>query len=142
MAGEAIVPHTPKEIAAHDRGEPSGMLDPSRWTDIYKPIIAAVNGVVYAGGLEGACFADIRIAEKHASFGVTCRRWNIGLGDGGTQRLPRIAGRANRSRRRAWFGMMNQIKARPCCLITIVAYRTGIPAASRQRRGRPVIESL
>jgi enoyl-CoA hydratase len=42
--------------------------------------------------LEWACFADIRIADEHASFGVTCRRWNIGLGDGGTQRLPRIVG--------------------------------------------------
>nr|MDJ0850829.1 enoyl-CoA hydratase-related protein [Myxococcota bacterium] len=31
-------------------------------------------------------------AEEHASFGVTCRRWNIGLADGGTQRLPRIVG--------------------------------------------------
>src|SRR5262249_34976902 len=29
---------------------------------------------------------------EHASFGVTCRRWNIGLADGGTQRLPRIVG--------------------------------------------------
>jgi len=69
-----------------------GIIGPSRWTDIYKPIIAAVNGVAYAGGLEWACFADMRIVEEHASFGVTCRRWNIGLGDGGTQRLPRIIG--------------------------------------------------
>ncbi len=80
------------EVAAHCRGERPGILGPTRWTDIYKPIIAAVNGVAYAGGLEWACFADIRIAEEHASFGVTCRRWNIGLGDGGTQRLPRIIG--------------------------------------------------
>ncbi|MNE53232.1 putative enoyl-CoA hydratase echA8 [compost metagenome] len=34
----------------------------------------------------------MRIAEEHASFGVTCRRWNIGLADGGSQRLPRIVG--------------------------------------------------
>lgn len=86
------VPLTEDEIAAHNRGERPGMIGPSRWTDIYKPVIAAVNGVAYAGGLEWACFADIRIAEEHASFGVTCRRWNIGLGDGGTQRLPRIVG--------------------------------------------------
>lgn len=79
-------------LASHERGEQPGVLGPSRWTDIYKPIIAAVNGVAYAGGLEWACYADMRIAEEHASFGVTCRRWNIGLADGGTQRLPRIVG--------------------------------------------------
>lgn len=91
-AGEKLVPVTPEEIAAHNRGERAGILGPSRWTDIYKPVVAAINGVAYAGGLEWACFADIRIAEEHASFGVTCRRWNIGLADGGTQRLPRIVG--------------------------------------------------
>ncbi len=91
-SGTGLVPFAPAEIAAHNRGERPGILGPSRWTDIYKPIIAAVNGVAYAGGLEWACFADIRIAEEHASFGVACRRWNIGLADGGTQRLPRIIG--------------------------------------------------
>ncbi|MGF6401277.1 enoyl-CoA hydratase [Pseudomonas frederiksbergensis] len=91
-AGFDLVPSSPDEIAAHDRGERPGILGPSRWTDIYKPVIAAVNGAAYAGGLEWACFADMRIAEEHASFGVTCRRWNIGLADGGSQRLPRIVG--------------------------------------------------
>lgn len=90
--GAELVPTTIREITAHNRGERPGILGPSRWTDIYKPVIAAVNGVAYAGGLEWACFADIRIAEAHATFGVTCRRWNIGLADGGTQRLPRIVG--------------------------------------------------
>jgi enoyl-CoA hydratase len=91
-AEQGLVPMTPEEIAAHNQGERPGILGPSRCTDIYKPIIAAINGVAYAGGLEWACFADIRIAEEHASFGVTCRRWNVGLADGGTQRLPRIIG--------------------------------------------------
>jgi enoyl-CoA hydratase len=87
-----LMPKTPEEVAAHNRGERPGFIGPTRWTNIYKPIIAAINGVAYAGGLEWACFADIRIAEEHATFGVTCRRWNIGLGDGGTQRLPRLIG--------------------------------------------------
>lgn len=91
-AGDVLVPSNPEEIEAHNLGKRPGVLGPSRWTDIFKPIIAAVNGVAYAGGLEWACFADIRIAEEHATFGVTCRRWNIGLADGGTQRLPRIVG--------------------------------------------------
>jgi len=89
---EPLMEWSPEEIEAHNRGERDGILGPSRWTDIYKPIIAAVNGLAYAGGLEWACFADIRIADENASFGVTCRRWNIGLGDGGTQRLPRLVG--------------------------------------------------
>jgi enoyl-CoA hydratase len=87
-----LVPSTPAEIAANNRGERPGYLGPSRWTDLYKPVIAAINGVAYAGGLEWACWADMRIAEEQASFGVTCRRWNIGLADGGTVRLPRIVG--------------------------------------------------
>jgi enoyl-CoA hydratase len=91
-ASEDLVPKTTEEIQAHNEGRMPGIIGPTRMTDIYKPIIAAINGVAYAGGLEWACFADIRIAEDHAQFGVLCRRWNIGLGDGGTQRLPRIVG--------------------------------------------------
>lgn len=90
--GEPLVPVTLAEMAAHDRGERPGVLGPSRWTDIYKPTIAAVNGVAYAGGLEWVCWTDLAIADENATFGVTCRRWNIGLADGGTQRLPRIVG--------------------------------------------------
>ncbi|MEX2195483.1 MAG: enoyl-CoA hydratase-related protein [Thermoleophilaceae bacterium] len=86
------MPTTPEEIAAHDRGERPGILGPSRWTDVYKPTIAAVNGLAYAGGLEWVCWTDLAVADEHATFGVTCRRWNIGLADGGTQRLPRIVG--------------------------------------------------
>src|SRR6187455_1443086 len=70
----------------------SSACSPARGTDLHKPTIAAVNGVVYAGGLEWVCWCHLAIADEHASFGVTCRRWNIGLADGGTQRLPRIVG--------------------------------------------------
>jgi enoyl-CoA hydratase len=91
-AAEDLLPKTPEEVQAHNEGRMPGLIGPSRRTDIYKPIVAAVNGVAYAGGLEWACFADLRVAEEHAKFGVLCRRWNIGLGDGGTQRLPRIIG--------------------------------------------------
>ena len=90
--GDPPISVEPAELAAHDRGERPGVLGPSRWTDIYKPTIAAVNGVACAGGLEWACWTDLAIADEHATFGVTCRRWNIGLADGGTQRLPRIVG--------------------------------------------------
>jgi enoyl-CoA hydratase len=92
MDGEPVLAIDPEERAAHARGERPGVLGPSRWTDLYKPTIAAVNGAAYAGGLEWVCWTDLAIADQHATFGVTCRRWNIGLADGGTQRLPRIIG--------------------------------------------------
>jgi enoyl-CoA hydratase len=69
-----------------------GYLGNTRLTDIYKPIIAALNGDALAGGLELACLADLRVVEQHARLGVACRRWNVPLCDGGTQRLPRIIG--------------------------------------------------
>lgn len=81
------------EFDPEDPASPAdGNIGPTRRTDIHKPVIAAVNGAAYAGGLEWACFTHLRIADRHASFGVTCRRWNVGLGDGGTQRLPRLVG--------------------------------------------------
>ena len=90
--GDPPISLDPAELAAHERGGRPGVLGPTRWTDLPKPTIAAVNGVAYAGGLEWVCWADLAIADEHATFGVTCRRWNIGLADGGTQRLPRIVG--------------------------------------------------
>ncbi len=70
----------------------SGYMGYTRGTDIYKPIICAVNGYAFAGGLELACLGDMRVASENAEFWVACRRWNVPLVDGGTQRLPRIVG--------------------------------------------------
>ncbi|MCP5060711.1 MAG: enoyl-CoA hydratase [bacterium] len=64
----------------------------TRKVDIFKPVIAAVNGHAFAAGLETALLADIRIAAENAEFGATERRWNIVGGDGLTARLPLIVG--------------------------------------------------
>jgi enoyl-CoA hydratase len=57
-----------------------------------KPVIAAIEGHAVAGGLELACWADLRVAASDAVLGVFCRRWGVPLVDGGTVRLPRIVG--------------------------------------------------
>jgi enoyl-CoA hydratase len=57
-----------------------------------KPVIAAVAGYAVAGGLELACWCDLRVAEESAIFGVFCRRFGVPLIDGGTVRLPRLIG--------------------------------------------------
>jgi enoyl-CoA hydratase len=57
-----------------------------------KPTIAAVAGYCVAGGLELACWCDLRIADETAIFGCFERRFGVPLIDGGTQRLPHIVG--------------------------------------------------
>ena len=56
------------------------------------PIIAALNGDAYGGGLELALACDIRIAAAHAHMGLTECSLGIIPGAGGTVRLPRIIG--------------------------------------------------
>jgi len=57
-----------------------------------KPVIAAIEGPAVAGGLEVACWADLRVAAEGATFGVFCRRFGVPLIDLGTVRLPRLIG--------------------------------------------------
>ncbi len=68
-----------------------GPMGPTRMR-LSKPVIAAVSGYAVAGGLELACWCDLRVVEENAVFGVFCRRWGVPLIDGGTVRLPRIVG--------------------------------------------------
>ena len=56
--------------------------------------IAAVNGFCMGGGLDFALACDIRVASKSAVFAHPGARLGIITGWGGTQRLPRIIGRA------------------------------------------------
>src|SRR5215213_9126251 len=70
----------------------AGVCGYSRRTDIFKPVIAAVNGWAVAAGLENALLADMRIVAENAVFGALERRWNIVAGDGMTVRLPMVVG--------------------------------------------------
>jgi len=57
-----------------------------------QPVIAAVNGFAFGGGLELALACDIRIASESALVGLTETSLAIIPGGGGTQRLPRLIG--------------------------------------------------
>lgn len=71
-----------------------GPMGPTRML-LSKPVIAAVEGFAVAGGIELACWCDMRVAARDAVFGVYCRRWGVPLVDGGSIRLPRLIGMSN-----------------------------------------------
>jgi enoyl-CoA hydratase len=59
----------------------------------WQPIIAAIGGHCFGGGLELALACDIRIASADSRLGLTEVDLAIIPGGGGTQRLPRLLGR-------------------------------------------------
>ena len=62
----------------------------NRGSPTTKPIIAAINGLAYAGGLEIALACDVRIAVEHARFALPEPRWGVIAGAGGVTRLSRV----------------------------------------------------
>lgn len=57
--------------------------------DIFKPIIAAVNGVAMGGGLEMAMACDIIVAAENARLALPEPKVGLVAGAGGVHRLPR-----------------------------------------------------
>jgi enoyl-CoA hydratase len=91
-----------------------------QFSDVFKPIIGAVNGHCIAGGLEMLQGTDLRIASENATFGLGEVRWGI-IPAGGTHiRLPRqipwavamellLTGQTLDARRAYEIGLVNRV---------------------------------
>lgn len=76
------------------------------WRDVFtsieecpKPVIAGVNGIAIAGGLELALSCDLIVASSKAKLGDAHIKYGLVPGGGGSQRLPDAIG----SRRARWL---------------------------------------
>ena len=78
-------------VRASDR---QGLQAAAAIARIEKPVVAAINGDAVGQGLELVLAADLRIAARGARFGLPHLSKGAIPWDGGTQRLPRLIGRA------------------------------------------------
>lgn len=87
-----------KEMNPAERADPAYTAPPfgyiTRDFHTDKPIVAAINGGAFGGGLEMVLACDLRIAADHVQMGLTESRWALLPGGGGTQRLAREIPRA------------------------------------------------
>jgi len=111
------------------------------------PMIAAVNGAAYAGGLEISLCADFIYAADHARFALTEVTLGIMPGAGGTQHLPRavgarrakeimLTGQPFTARDALEWGMVNRIcgadSLLPDALATAAVIAGNAPISTRQ----------
>ncbi len=117
--------------------------------DCSVPVIAAVNGAAYAGGLELALAADFAYASSEARFALTEVTIGIMPGAGGTQNLPRavgerrakeiiLTGQPFTAQQALDWGMVNAVTAPGELLPTVMAVaeriRANAPISVRQAK--------
>jgi enoyl-CoA hydratase/carnithine racemase len=86
----AVPPTTDERIGGATALGPQAALV---WSQVPVPVIAAIHGVAYGGGLQIALGADIRVASPDAELSVMEVRWGLIPDMAGTQLLPELVGR-------------------------------------------------
>lgn len=108
-----------------------------QWAHLRQPVIVAINGIAFGGGLELAITGDLRIAADHVLFALpetsisTCPGWS------GTQRLVRLIG-ASRAKYLALSGLrVSAAHALDCGLVHEV-----VPMSQLRERALSLADEL
>lgn len=111
----------------------------NRGLEVWKPVIAAVNGLCLGGGMTLLLATDIRISASHATFSLAEVKRGVIPGNGGTQRvldqLPYaigmemlLTGDGIDAETAARWGLVNKVVPREQVLETAYAYARKIAA--------------
>jgi E-phenylitaconyl-CoA hydratase len=137
----------------------------NRGLEVWKPVIAAVNGLCLAGGMTLLLATDFRIGSEHSSYDLSEVKRGILPGNGGTQRTIRqlpypiamevlLLGRRLSAERAAHFGLINEVVphgqeleaawryARELLEMPPLAVRAIKELAVRAHQGLPLSEGL
>jgi enoyl-CoA hydratase/carnithine racemase len=111
----------------------------NRGLEVWKPVIAAVNGYCLGGGMTLMLATDLRVASDNASFGLTEVKRGVIAGNGGTQRILRqlphavamemlLTGDAIDAATAARWGLVNRVVPRAELLATALELARRIAA--------------
>jgi enoyl-CoA hydratase/carnithine racemase len=90
FCGGADIKNTLPFMKEHSRDQWAMPDSIMRGLELWKPLVAAINGMALGGGLELALACDIRIVAENARLGTPEVTLGLIPGWGGTQRLPRV----------------------------------------------------
>ena len=132
--------------------------------DLWKPLIAAVNGVALGGGLEIALACDVIVAAEHARLGLPEPRVGLMAAAGGVHRLPRhvplklamgmiLTGRHVPAAEAARIGLVNEVVPQAGLMAAAERWASeilecsplavqGSKQAALQGLGRPLAEAM
>ena len=137
----------------------------NRGLEVWKPVIAAVNGLCLAGGMTLLMATDIRIGSEYSAYDLSEVKRGILPGNGGTQRTARqlpypiamevlLAGHRLSAERAAHFGFINEVVPHDEVLTRAQEYAEELRAmpplavraikelATRAHNGLPLSEGL
>jgi E-phenylitaconyl-CoA hydratase len=111
----------------------------NRGLEVWKPVISAINGFCVGGGMTLMLATDIRVAAKHAMFGVSEVKRGVFPANGGTQRIARqlpyaiamemlLVGDNIDSATAARWGLINEVVPKHKLMETAFAYARRIAA--------------